>query len=519
MPISISLIITIFTLLAIALGTLKGINRGVSRQVIRLATNAVAIFLSVLISKKIYLKVDGFFDGKTVADIQSWISGLGFVPESVTSWIVSFDMETIENILYIPLTLVALPLIFTSVFLVLNGLVKIIYAVICGLAGLTKRKNNAATRAVGGVLGAVQGLIVAGMILLPIIGVVNVASRSVTTINEGAKEENVSITLTNVYDTYVKEAADNIFVKTYSACGVDALYNAVVTLNVNGLDTNMAQLFPDVANIYSEAAKLRGTDWKKLTPENQEQIKKIAALAEENKYLSNILAGVVRGASHAYDNGNIKINLEPSLQNALVHAIEIFHTTTPETLHEDIDVILNVYFILSDGDVIYAIGTESKLIDTFTAQDENGDTVISKVMSELDAHPRTRPIVDLVAKVALSAMKDKIGLDEETEVLYENVKGGLVETLAIDKSTYQDDEEYIEAVSESINQTLTENGIEIEPEMVDTMANYVNDNYEELNIESEDSLNKILISYYDAYIEYMNSSETPEDIVIPGVTP
>ena len=98
----------------------------------------------------------------------------------------------------------------------------------------------------------------------------------------------------------------------------------------------------------------------------------------------------------------------------------------------------------------------------------------------------------------------------------------LFETLSISKED-KTEEEYKAEVSTSLDTILKDNGIELDTEIVDGMADYIYENYDDLNMAgleegselSEQKMNDIIFSYFDAYMEYMNTGEIPEDIEIP----
>ena len=72
-------------------------------------------------------------------------------------------------------------------------------------------------------------------------------------------------------------------------------------------------------------------------------------------------------------------------------------------------------------------------------------------------------------------------------------------------------------LSNTLDSTLKDNGIEIEKEVVDTMAEYMDKEYIQTEKIKNDSLNDeqftdILLNYYDAYLEYL---ENGGEVVIP----
>ena len=142
----------------------------------------------------------------------------------------------------------------------------------------------------------------------------------------------------------------------------------------------------------------------------------------------------------------------------------------------------------------------------------------------LNSNPHTQPLVTAITKLTLSSLVTEM-LPEGSEEIYENIKTGAGEVLSIDKSTFETEEEFVAEVSAKLDTVLKDSGIEVEADILDEMAGYINDNYDKLYQEdgeiSDQDVNEIILSYYDAYIKYMNSQnqtppEIPEIPEIPG---
>ena len=90
------------------------------------------------------------------------------------------------------------------------------------------------------------------------------------------------------------------------------------------------------------------------------------------------------------------------------------------------------------------------------------------------------------------------GVSEDVVAVYENLKTGLQDVTALRKDDYETDEEYKGAVSDKLDETLKGEGIELETDIIDKMADYVADNYAGAELSDAD-VDDILLSYYDAY--------------------
>ena len=126
-----------------------------------------------------------------------------------------------------------------------------------------------------------------------------------------------------------------------------------------------------------------------------------------------------------------------------------------------------------------------------------------------------KPLVTMLTKLSLSIMMNDVGVEKGNEV-YDTVKEGVTGVISIDKTQYETEEEYVDAVSDSLDKTLNDHDIDLAPEIVDSMAKYVADNYSDLEEITDDEINDTILSYYEAYYNYVNGGgENP----FPGILP
>ena len=188
--------------------------------------------------------------------------------------------------------------------------------------------------------------------------------------------------------------------------------------------------------------------------------------------------------------------------------IHVFTDSNEDNIARDLDTVVDVYVILSEeGFFTSAYLEEGALRDVLISKDENGETVIQRVMNTLDSNPHTRPVKDALARVTVTIIQNSMDFGEGTEELYENMKTGFTDTLNIEKTDYETEEEYVAAVENSIASVFEENGIEADEEIVASMAQHVNEqDYSGQEI-TEQEINDLILSYYDAYVESTGATE------------
>ena len=508
-------IIGIFALCIVA-AALCGFAEGFSRQTIRVLTVGLAFAVGIIAANITYSSIISSLKSKSIEDIHAWVKGLGVTGSLDLSWMLSFDANTLVYLLAIPITLILMPIVLSLTFLVFLGLTKILHFFLCGIFGLSKKKNTLLTRFLGLALGAIEGFFIAGIIMLPIIGASSNLSSSISTLKNEAPNETATIQISNAYDKYLHPVTENGIIKALGACGMNAVYEGIATVNLNGKNTNMTKLVPDSTEIVAKITNLKGTDFKAPSEENKVTINAIVDILEGNDYFSKVASNVISGLARAGLDDRLPLPSAGSFNTVIDSALEIFAEADEKTLYKDIDTLLNIYYTVADAGALTAMDKDANaMLDALNQKYEDGDTTINKVIGILNDNSHMSPLVTVIARLSVSVMANKLGFSEETAQAYDNIKAGFSETLKITKEG-KSEKEYLSEVSTSIDATLKENGITVEPEVIDSMAKYVNDNFGEGTELTDNDINNLIINYYDSYLEYQESGKLPE---APEVSP
>lgn len=509
LTVSLSVFIGIFTLI----GIYKGARRGFSRQLIRFISVIVSLLLSIYLVRLGTAASMAWLEGQTAESISAAVDGLGIpFSESFAGQLFShLETSTMSHTVAIPLALVIAPIAFSVCFFISSLLILIVHAIVSGLFGFFKRRNNAITRFFGLLLGGAQGVLVSLLLLVPISGL---CANARTAIEDYKTESGVEEAPATVfYEDFIEVYAENPIIKMSGALGGRFIYNTVSTLTVDGVKYKMTEtVATPIIEAYNSYCKTGEFDWKATTQENETGIRQIINILNESEYGKILVSGVLDSFAKAYADGVIVFELPSPLDEVVASAVSVFDGIDKDTLLPTLNTVADAYFLLSSEGVFAAMEQNPDTVtDVLTRNDAEGNTVVTKVITLLKSNERTKPVVITLTKISVSAMAEKLGTGEDTAELYENVKSGFNETLKINKSDYATDEEYTSAISDSLDQTLKANGIEIEVEIVDEMADYVAENFSEVENVTDEELNDIILSYYDAYIKYNATGEIPEE--------
>ena len=290
--------------------------------------------------------------------------------------------------------------------------------------------------------------------------------------------------------------------------GGEIIMNHFATVYFDGEPHDLRTELASGVKVYSDVMPLMGINIKDLSGSEKNAIESLIATVDGSDYISTILSGLLRGLAYSADEGLLPITAEPPFDKLIDPFLKVFETSNKNNIGSDLNTMKDVIFILSDEGVFVAIdsGNSTALSNVFTKEDENGKTVIRKVIDILTVNNHTKPLVATLTEISVAMLSESMGLDGETAQLYDNVKAGVKETLTIKSTDYATDEEYVEALSTSLNETLVANDINVEPEIVDSMAAYIKDNYKDLDEISDDEINDVILSYYDSYLEYQKNN-------------
>ena len=260
--------------------------------------------------------------------------------------------------------------------------------------------------------------------------------------------------------------------------------------------------------IVADALPLSGAD--PLAPDEsaKEAMSNIVSDVGENKFTASIISGILRGVGTAVDKEALLVPADEPYKSLITDSLLIFKDSTSENVYQDMSTILEVYFILSDTGSLVAFGEpENSESANCLITPREGGTAIDQIVAVLNENERTRPIVSTLTKISVGIMCESFGLDQDATELYSNVKDGINDVVSVNKGDYETEEEYKDAVSDKLDEKLRENNIQLEEQIVDDMSQYIVDNYSDVDEVTDEVVNDVILSYYDAYKDSVSGAE------------
>ncbi len=515
------------------LGAYLGVMRGFSKSVIRLftvgASAVCSLFLVMTISRTIVNKATVGGTEQTVEGLlNSYFPGLvDSMPQMVRPILTEMSTGAATIFIMMLVAIILTPVFFILLFYVLKIATMFLYQLLSGLSGAISYGRNWVSMVGGGAIGLLQGLGIAAVIIIPISGMCNIAVEAREPLIGNSDEPNAYIEM--AYETVIDDLADNPIFDLVDKFGGSVAYDKMISVKINGEKKDMGDecvsAIKVISNLFPFISSYSDFNWKHPTDAQRAAIEGTVSDIGDNELLATLISDIIRAAAVSVNNGSISLPVSGAAKPLVDELMIILSTCTKDTIAPDLDVIVDVYFILCDRNMFDTLtsGDPEAVRHILSDKDEEGNTAIDALVNRLNGYERTEPLITALTKLSFTMMGDALGFDSDTEEIYENVKEGIKDVLNHNKSDFETEEEYKEAVYDDLDKALTENDLNIDEETKKVMVDYIADNYGDHEGDITDKeINDALLSYYKAYADSLaggNEGETPviPDLPLPGL--
>lgn len=501
----ISMIITLVFGFIVVINALGGLFRGFKRQILHIASAVLWIGGTFVVTDYIS---QNYLQGLTTQGVIDLLrdNGIGAgVLDQVVSAISQYDW-----LMNLPIDTVLVPIVFIISFAAMWLISRIIYKIF-DLVLRIRRCSCIFSNILGAALGAVEGIVIASLIFLPVVGLSTVTNETMDNVREKNTDGEYTEML-EFYDEYISPVSNHEIIKLIAENGGQDLLDSFATVEFEGEEINLFDEATTIVTMIFEATGFKDADFAALSAEDQALMRSLVDELEESKYLTSLISHVFSGVGGALDSGSLSVEITAPFDSIVKPAVAIFATSTTDNLHGDLVTILDVYFLLSDSGTLKAFGNEGaeeEMKAALTERDENGKTLVSKVVEILNKNERTSALVTTLTEMTITMMAGQLGGGEyNVEEVYDEIKTGFNAVLEVNRESYETDEEYEAARDEEINNTLTQHGIELDSETVNEIGNYIDDNLGDKDELTDEDINNILLHYYEIYADSLSDAVT-----------
>lgn len=503
--------LSVYLILAVSAlsGLLFGLGRGFGKGIIRLVTIVVSLIAAYIIASSVSGWLAGFFADKTLLEaiytFGDWVGGFipGFaitITEEIENILVHIDMVTAQNLLSLVLCLFISPFIFSLVFYILKVVTMLIYWLISLMCGMVGKKSLLSSLG-GGLVGAVQGMVISLVLLIPIAGFTQLASEARIAVQESEVPTYTKEQVEDFYTEYLDFTLKNPMLEAINSFGGEVMFTGLTTATIEDEKVDMGEVAKDIFLIYVDGVTLYDINVLRPAPWSEHLIRITEDIGSQ-PFTASTISGLVRSIANAFDAGALVIPAEEPFKSLVLDMFRTLKTSNENNLEDDLKTLVNIYIIMGEHGLVEEIaeGTSDGILDKMLIKTDSGDIVIDLIIDELSKNPRTALLLDSFAKISVAALSDSITLDEDATEIYNNVKDGVNDVLQTKKEDYETTEEYKEALGESLDETLKDNGITLEEGIIDEMANYIAENFSDKEEITDKDVTDAILYYYSAYM-------------------
>ncbi len=479
-------------------GLILGFWRGLNMQTMKFVTAIAGFFVSFLIFTNILPLLISVTAGKSISE---FLGGFGIaIVGKAASVIDTVEADIAACILAVPLSVIVIPIGFAVVFFLVQALLIFPCAILCGIFGFGPRYNTLITRILGAAVGVIQGVLAAVVVLVPIAGILGSVGEAVRISEEKHPDSANSVAISYAYHANLGALEENMAIKLADEYA-GFIYDQFTHVNIDGEDIDVKTVVDDFYELFVLYGDLSGVDYKALSEPHKETISKMILIAENDPFMARIISGAMRSVALNTKNGNLEFGIEQSSQEFFNALLGVFETSDLTNVKGDLETFKAVYFLMSDTGSINAISSkgQSEMFNCFLQKDENGNTVVTRITNELDANPRFIEVSHSLSTLALDMLLQNSGVDSEVAETVENVKEGINSVVSLNPDDYETHEEYKADVSQGIDTTLKDNGIELESDQLDQVTDYVIENHAGKGELTDLEFAEFMGKYYDVY--------------------
>lgn len=487
-------------------GIIGGLFRGFQRQILHIASTVLWVGGAFYATDFVF---NNYLKGATTATVADFFLEYGIATDVVNELIAT--VGEFEWIMNLTVDILLIPVAFVVCWILMWLVSRILYKILCAVLGLNKCKACIFRSIFGAALGALEGFLFAAFLFLPIVGLSTIATESVAPIRDKNTEGQYT-EIIEFYDDYVSPVADHEILRFVAENGGQDILDSTAIIKFEGKNINLYDESSTIITMCLEATALNGVDFAAPSQANQDLLRSLVDDIGESRFISYLVSKIFSGAGMILDGGFSFFEVPAPFDTVVYSIIDIFATSDADNIHGDLVTILDVYFLLSDSGAIESYGTEGaeeEMKEALVERDENGKTLVSKVVDILSKNERTSKLIDTLTEMTLVLMAGELGGEDfNAQEAYDNIKTGLNNVLEIKPDAYETQEEYEAARDEEINNTLAEHNIVLDAETINQIGDYIDENLGDKDQLTDQDINEILLHYYEIYADSLADSIT-----------
>ena len=424
--------------------------------------------------------------------------------------------------------LAASPLLYLFVFLILRGLISIVAWIVEKCVPILKHRT---LRVVSMPLGALNGIFIAAVTLIPLCGYMVFGAHMLNTVVDsgmshtsmaqdaldslGMTEEQVSDVANGLEHHPVVETIHGTVGKpVYTALTTDVLdvsHTHGQTVEIN-LERELSGLLVTAGHVMEVADSFEKEDY---TAEDKELLFATADSFFASEWVKLLATDTLVAMSETWlENkpfaGIDRPVLDATLNPTVNLLLEILSAETQTTLEEDIHIILDVVGDLLVHDLL---GKDVDYTEMVQKMGQSG--LLTDMLAKLDTNERMHVLASEIKALSMRLVSNMLGVDKLKDGEYSEMMSDVAGTLTDSLNMSQEERDAL--ILDSIKTNFSEQGFDVPDEVALEMSNQM---IEELGADgeiTEDELTEYLIKHSEEGFDITGDIEIPDEL--PGVQP
>lgn len=440
------------TALFVIFNLLKGLIRGFKKTIGTL----VAIVLSVIIATivtVIVCKPSSAFMVMLMDYIKSYVD-LGEL----------FDITEIGEALSYYVSMIIAPFFFLVAYSVISILVSIIVAIVIRFIP-PKGKQKGALHRLGGLgVGALCGVLVSIIMLMPIVGFINIAVTAGETLLADNNGEAVEIGGIDIVPI-VNDASNNGVLEFYSKSS-GWMFDILASVNFGGETVYLRDDVSTVLSVVPQLSSMAG-GMSSFDRDTVDAIDSLIDALDSSALLKHTVAGVISEMAGRWNAGETFMGMGMisvgDMLDPMIHSmIEVFATTTKDTVSADLKTVTGVFGVLVDHDMLSNMDNYEHILSKL-----GKEGIIKELILVTSENERMVGLSDEITRLSIRALAITLDIPRNADELYDDIMGDIVSV--INDSRYSG-EDRRDMVADSICASLEDHGLEIEEDQALVLA-------------------------------------------------
>lgn len=469
------------TAIIVLFNLFKGLIRGFKKTLGSLAAIVISAIISAIVtavicnpqSSLISAVLNNIADLLPTSDFQD-ILGIAAIGESISYYI----------------AMIAAPFIFLALYVVISIIVSIIVGIVVRFIP-PRGKGKGALHRLGGLgVGIVCGLLVSAILLMPVVGVLNIA------IAVGESELTDEIDQSGELAEIIDEAAEDKVYAVYSVCS-GWMFDSLASATYDGERIYLKDEISVILAVVGNISAISG-DVSELSKTQIDALDSVVENLDKSELLKNTLAGVLSEMASKWIAGEPFMGIDSidagELLNPVIDSIlEVMATSEKDTITGDMSTLVDILDVMVDYKLLENIDDFEKILEILSERPatEDGESAIEALINVACANPRMAKLSDEITMLSIRALASVLGIPENDDVRYNMLMDEIAS--ALNESRYVADREAF--VEEKLVDALDKYGVKVGGDAAEHIANALVSDFGHMDSVSGEAMKEFFMMY------------------------